>query len=220
MLGMHPAGIILCGGESRRMGYPKAWLPFGAETLLQRTAKTMSKVTSPLVVVSAIDQSLPELPPETLFTCDSRPQRGPLEGIRAGLAALPADVEFAYVTSCDVPYLTSEFVRRMVELLGQFQIAVPEYAGFRHPMAAVYRRNVLSAVEDLLANDRLRPMFLFDQISTRTVSARELDDIDPQLQSLQNLNSPEEYKAALAKAGFALPEEIRRAFAMRQRDQE
>ena len=56
---MNIGGVILCGGESRRMGRPKAWLPFGPETLLQRVVRLIGEVVNPLVVVAAPDQDVP-----------------------------------------------------------------------------------------------------------------------------------------------------------------
>ena len=76
------------------------------------------------------------------------------------------------MTSCDVPLLVPGFVERMLELLGDHDIAVMEIDGFPHPLSAVYRRAVLPQVESLLAQDRLRPVFLFDAVRTRRVSAR------------------------------------------------
>ena len=66
--------------------------------------------------------------------------RGPLEGLRAGLKALPADVDAAYVTSCDVPLLVTGFAMQMFELARGHDIAVMEIDGFTHPLSAVYRR--------------------------------------------------------------------------------
>ena len=54
------------------------------------------------------------------------------------------------------------------------------------------------AVRRLLAEDRLRPTFLFEMVPTRMVEAAELAEVDPNLESLRNLNTPEEYEAALA----------------------
>src|SRR4051812_32950647 len=102
---MNVGGIVLCGGRSTRMGVPKATLPFGPETMLQRVVGLLGGVVSPIVVVAARDQSLPQLPEGVLMTQDEREQRGPLEGLRAGLKALPESVDAAYVTSCDVPLL-------------------------------------------------------------------------------------------------------------------
>jgi molybdopterin-guanine dinucleotide biosynthesis protein A len=196
-------GIVLCGGKSTRMGVPKATLPFGNETMLERVVRLLGTVVSPIVVVAARDQSLPSLPDEISVTRDEREAKGPLEGIRAGLSALPASIDAAYITSCDVPLLVPEFVERMIELMGDHDIAVMEIDGFPHPLSAIYRRNTLPHVESLLAADRLRPVFLFDAVRTRRVTPEEMTIVDPQLRTLRNLNTQEDYRAALAEAGLA-----------------
>ena len=199
---MTVGGIVLCGGKSTRMGVPKATLPFGPETMLQRVVRLLSAAASPIVVVAARGQELPELPAGVTIAHDEREQRGPLEGLRAGLKALPDSVDAAYITSCDVPLLAPAFVGRMVELLGDHDIAVMEIDGFPHPLSAVYRRGVLPHVESLLAQDRLRPVFLFDAVRTRRVPPGEMIPADPELRTLRNLNTREDYLAALAEAGY------------------
>ena len=199
---MTTGGIVLAGGKSTRMGVPKATLRFGPETMLQRVVRLLSTVVSPIVVVAARDQELPELPPATLVTRDEREERGPLEGLRAGLKALPATVDAAYVTSCDVPLLVPAFVERMIALRADDDIAVMEIDGFSHPLSAVYRRATLPRIEALLAEDRLRPAFLFEAVRTRRVKPEEMVVADPQLATLRNLNTREDYLAALADAGL------------------
>jgi molybdopterin-guanine dinucleotide biosynthesis protein A len=200
---MTAGGIILCGGRSTRMGVPKATLPFGPETMLQRVVRLLGTVVSPQVVVAASGQTLPELPHDIIVTHDEREQRGPLEGLRAGLKALPSSTGVAYVTSCDVPLLVPGFVKHMIKLLGDHDIAVMEIDGFPHPLSAVYRRTTLPHVEALLAADRLRPVFLFDAVRTRRVRPEEMISADPQLLTLRNLNTREDYLAALSEAGFS-----------------
>ena len=194
-------GIVLAGGKSTRMGTSKALLPFGPETMLQRIVSILSGVVSPIVVVAAADQELPALPDEVIVTRDEREARGPLEGLRAGLKALPGDVDAAYVTSCDVPLLVPGFVTQMLDLARDHDVAVMEIDGFPHPLSAVYRRTTLPHVEDLLAHDRLRPVFLFERVKTRRVQPAEITS-DPDLLTLRNLNTREEYEQALALAGL------------------
>jgi molybdenum cofactor guanylyltransferase len=199
---MTAGGIVLCGGKSTRMGVPKATLPFGPETMLQRVVRLLSTVVAPTVVVAAREQQLPELPGDVIVTNDEREQRGPLEGLRAGLKALPESVDIAYVTSCDVPLLVPGFVARMIELVGDHDIAVIEIDGFAHPLSAVYRRTTLPHIESLLAQEKLRPVFLFDAVHTRRVQPAEMTSVDPHLCTLRNLNTPEDYRIALSEAGL------------------
>ena len=194
-------GAILCGGKSTRMGTSKALLPFGPETMLQRVVRLLSGVVAPIVVVAAVDQELPQLPAGVILTRDENEGRGPLEGLRAGLKALPMHVDAAYVTSCDVPLLETGFVRQIIDLSRGYEIAVMEIDGFTHPLSAVYRRATLPLVEDLLAHDRLRPVFLFDAVKTRRVKPEEMT-ADPELRTLRNLNTREDYERALVEAGL------------------
>jgi len=183
------------------MGRPKARLPFGGETMLGRVVRLLGEVVAPVVVVAAPGQDVPELPPEVAVVRDPERGRGPLQGLAAGLEALRGQADAAYLSSCDVPLLQPTFVRRMDELLGDHDIAVPEVGGFRHPLAAVYRVEVATLAVRLLAEDRLRPAFLFDQVHTRVVRPEELADVDADFRSLRNLNTPAEYEEALRAAG-------------------
>jgi molybdopterin-guanine dinucleotide biosynthesis protein A len=205
---MQTGGIVLCGGQSSRMGYPKAQLPVGGESMLQRVMRLVSSVVEPVIVVAAATQELPQLPDTVQIARDLRPNGGPLAGLQAGLGALPTHVEAAYVTSCDVPLLVTGFVKKMIELLGEHQIAVPIDGDFHHPLAAVYRTDVLPQIKQLMDEDRLRPVYLFDTVRTRRVNIEELRDVDPELKTLTNLNRPTDYLAALKELGFEAPQDV------------
>jgi molybdopterin-guanine dinucleotide biosynthesis protein A len=194
---MSTAGIILCGGRSSRMGRPKAWLPFGPEVMLQRVVRILNEVVSPIVVVAAPEQGLPVLPAEVLVVRDAEEGRGPLQGLAAGLEVLPGRAEAAYLSACDVPFLQPALVRRLIELRGERAICVPFIGGRHHPLAAVYRIDVLETVKRLLVENRLRPVFLFETLPVRIVEDSELLGADPGLQSLRNLKTPEDYDAAV-----------------------
>ena len=60
-------------------------------------------------------------------------------------------------------------------------------------------------VESLLAQDRLRPVFLFDAVRTRRVSPDEMRVADPDLRTLRNLNTREDYEAALRELSWGPP---------------
>ena len=204
---MTHAGIILCGGRSTRMGRDKATLPFGPELMLQRVARLLGEAVERIVVVAAAGQELPPLPEAVHVVHDQREGRGPLEGIATGLRALAGTADAAYVTSCDVPLLEPAFVRRMFELLGEHQIVVPKDEKYHHPLAAVYRTDVVPHVEQLLAKDRMRPFFLFEMSDTLEIDAEQMRAVDARLGTLQNINRPEDYESAIQEAGFSSEED-------------
>jgi molybdenum cofactor guanylyltransferase len=198
--------IVLCGGQSSRMGSPKAWLELEGEPLLARVVRRIAAAADPIVVVAAPGQEIPTLPGEIVVVRDRVSGRGPLQGIAAGIDALRERATMAFVSSTDVPFIHSELIRRLHALRGDaFDIAVPRAKGHYHSLSAIYGMEARPEIEALLAADRLRPFYLFERM--RTIFADEalllegeaLQAADPELLSLENVNTREEYAAALAR---------------------
>lgn len=204
--------VVLCGGQSRRMGYAKANLPFGEERLLQRVVRQVREVCSPIVVVAAVGQDLPQLSPSVQIVRDERPELGPLEGIRQGLAALAPQVRFAYVTSCDVPFLSAAFVREVARLRRDAEIAIPKDGRFYHPLAAVYATRLNARAKELIDEGQRRPVALLDGSRVEAFSSELLRQVDPELLGLINTNDPASYRDALKRAGLPVPPDMESIF--------
>ncbi|MCS7160450.1 MAG: molybdenum cofactor guanylyltransferase [Gemmatales bacterium] len=207
------AGLVLCGGESRRMGRPKAWLEFGGETLLARIVRCVSTVAQPVAVVHRPGQQLPPLPATVLLVQDTHVGQGPLAGMHAGFAALRGAATHALVVSCDVPFVRAAFLARLVEKMYQAAATadaphvplacVPVFAGRKHPLVAVYALDLGPQIAALLQQGRLRPAFLLEQIPVHWLYPTDWADVDPQSLSLLNINTPQDYQDALRRAGLA-----------------
>jgi len=198
--------VVLAGGRSSRMGSPKAALEWHGSTLLHRTAGIVARAAGgPVVVVRASGQDLPELPRGTIVVDDPREGKGPVQGIAAGLAALAGLAETAFVTSTDLPFLHPAYIRRVLRVLGAPDgpdVALPVARGYQQPLAAAYRTSLAGLAERLVKEDRLRPAFLFAECSVeRLDDAALLADpvlaaLDPDLDSVLNVNTPDDYQAA------------------------
>ena len=188
-----PAGIVLAGGRSSRMGTPKAWLDWHGTTLLRRACGIVARGTAgPVVVVRAPGQELPPLPAGVRVVEDAREGRGPLQGILAGLEVTDADV--AFVASVDLPFLHPAFVAAVCAAADAgTDVAVPFLGGYRQPLAAAYRPSVAPVVEELVGAGRMKPAFLFERVRTRW-----LEEL-PHAESVRNLNERADYEAALAE---------------------
>jgi molybdenum cofactor guanylyltransferase len=172
---MSSAGIVLAGGRSRRMGADKAALDWDGEPLVARVARAVAAgVDGPVVVVGAPGRALPALPAGAEAVSDARPDRGPLEGLVAGLRAVGVRADVAFVAAVDLPLLTPALVARVLaELRPGDDAAVPWAAGRPQYLAAAYRTGVLAAatrladaggrgMRDLLAGLRARRLDLDD----------------------------------------------------------
>jgi molybdopterin-guanine dinucleotide biosynthesis protein A len=198
------AGIVLCGGRSRRMGRDKASLPFLGETLLARVVRAVRGAVGEVVLVAREGQDLGEA--REPVARDPAEGLGPLAGIAAGLRAVRA--ERAFVTGCDAPFLTPAVVRRLLDLSRGFDAAVPLAGGFYMTTCAVYARACAEVAERLVARRRMRPLFLVEAVRTRIVAPEELSDVDPELLCFLTCNTPEEYEAALRRAGARVRVEL------------
>jgi molybdopterin-guanine dinucleotide biosynthesis protein A len=200
------AGVVLAGGRSSRMGSPKAALEWHGSTLLRRTAGILTRVTDgPVVIVRAPGQDLPDLPKGTLITDDPREGKGPVQGIAAGLAALGGHADIAFVSSTDMPFLHPAFIRRVLRVLSDgdaTDVALPVARGYKQPLAAAYRVSLADAAERLVKEDRLRPAFLFAECAVEQLDDEALKQdpvlaaLDPDLDSVLNVNTPADYQAA------------------------
>lgn len=196
---MSDAAIVLCGGRSRRMGRDKWSLPFGGETLLERTVHRVRQVCDEVWVVAREGQEIAS--GDYRIVRDPAEGLGPLAGLVTGLDAMAA--ERAFLTSCDVPFLNPEYVRRMLESSRGHPVAVPLLDGYHMSTSAVYAREVLPIARRLLREERLRPLFLIREVDALIVNEPELRQMDPGLQSFRNCNTREAYEQALRDAGLS-----------------
>jgi len=191
------------------MGTPKAALDWHGSTLLWRTVRVLSRATSgPVVVVRAPGQDLPELPPDTEVVDDPCEGIGPLQGIAAGLRALVGRSEAAFIASTDLPFLHPAFVRRVLRAVQEgADVGLPVARGYRQPLAASYQTSLASVAERLVEAGLLKPAFLFDacDVALLDEAALRADPqvaaLDPDLDSVLNVNEPAAYEAARARPG-------------------
>jgi molybdenum cofactor guanylyltransferase len=201
------AGIVLAGGRSSRMGTPKAALEWHGSTLLRRTVGIVARVVDgPVVVVRAPGQALPELPATVEVADDPREGLGPVQGLAAGLAMVADRAEAAFVCSTDLPFLHPAFVRRVLRAVADgADVGLPVARGYPQPLAAAYRTTLAPVAARLVAEQRLRPAFLFEECAvTRLDEAALRGDpilaaLDPDLDSVVNVNEPGDYQAARAR---------------------
>jgi molybdopterin-guanine dinucleotide biosynthesis protein A len=209
--------VVLCGGGSRRMGRDKAWLPFGEETMLQRVVRLAGEVApmSNIVVIASAEQELPELPGEVRIIRDSMYDQGPLPAVIAGLRALLPTADAALVASCDAPLLNPRAAAYLFDQLAgprradndeQPDAVVPSEPTRMYPLFGVYLTSCSAALDVAMGINQLKghgaslhgALNAEDCVNVLRLPIDELRLIDPELHSLLNCNTPEDYQAALA----------------------
>lgn len=182
--------LVLAGGESSRMGGPKALLPLGDTNLLGATILRLRPLFRRVLVVTRDRDALGRLDVEVLT--DDRPERGPLVGLARGLAASGAP--WCFVTGCDMPFLHPEVIGRMVHYLEGYELLVPSVKGRLQPLHAFYSQECLSRARELLDSGATSMLALLDCCHVRNISASELIVSEPELSSFRDVDTQEEYR--------------------------
>ncbi|MHB8611784.1 MAG: molybdenum cofactor guanylyltransferase [Candidatus Dormibacteraceae bacterium] len=177
---MQASLLVLAGGDSRRMGRPKAWLEVGDTYLLRHVAERLAPVFSEVMVSFAAPEQLEEpVPYRVVF--DRRPSAGPLAGIEAGLLAARHEVIFAI--ACDMPYVTQGVAQLAVAAARSCDAAIPRIDGRPEPVCGAYRRSALPFITSAVNTGRFKAAELVAELDVTW-----LESLDRQL--FRSLNTP------------------------------
>ena len=138
---MNCAGVLLTGGSSRRLGFDKATVIIGDETVAERAARVLSAVCSPVVEVGPGRSGL-------RATREAPPGAGPLAGLLAGVDALGADS--VVLLGCDLVRVESPLLALFAGWDGA-PSAVAMVDGMPQLVCARYGADAFEAARALLA---------------------------------------------------------------------
>jgi len=215
---MKTIGVILCGGQSRRMGQDKNQLLWRGRTLLQHVVSALEPVCDPLLLVkSQATQSLPTLESSRrlLTICDEFPAAGPLASFYSALRFLsgaevppagsdshrswwsgndqPADFKL-FLAASDMPQLQTDVVVGLLHALADYQAAVPVVQQSPQPLCAAYHSSCLPVVADQWQRGQRSLRGLLTALRVCWLDADWLRRLDPDLISLHNCNTPEDWQ--------------------------
>jgi len=185
-------GIVLSGGENRRMGTDKAFLQVAGIPLIEHVLRSMQGVFQDIIIVTNAPTRYSAYGVKVVS--DALAIRGPLTGIYSGL--LQSSDEYNFVVACDMPYLNSRLISYIAGLAEGHDIVVPSIGGLLEPLHAIYRRQLITVIEKEIRQDRRQIRGIFGRAKVRYVTEDEIDRFDPERKSFKNLNTPEEYEEA------------------------
>jgi molybdenum cofactor cytidylyltransferase len=190
------AGVVLAAGSSRRMGRNKLLLELEGEPLVRRVARRAAGAgLDPILVVlgheaTSVQAALGDLPHQALLNPDHL--SGANSSLRLGLASVPAGARAAVVLLGDMPFVTSEMIRAVLE---RYALETP--------------RLVVSRYGEVTAPPTLYDASLFAEFTQlegegcgKHVVRRHWDEaavLSWPEQALADLDSPEDYERARAQ---------------------
>jgi molybdenum cofactor guanylyltransferase len=184
------AGIILAGGLNRRMaGRNKALLPIAGQTILNRLVTLFRAFFDPILIVT--NQPRDYLDEGVILVTDLVDFRSSLAGIYSGLFYSPRP--HAFIAGCDMPFLKQELLELMLKNFeARWDVVVPVTAEGFQPLSAIYSRRCLEPIANQLAEGKLKVSHFYSQVRTKKIPEFNLRQVDPELKSFFNINTPED----------------------------
>lgn len=186
------AGVVACGGPSRRMGQDKALIELGGEPLVSRVARRLCTVADPVTTAPGTVGRLAHLGLTEI--ADSEAGAGPLAGIVAGLAWSPR--ELVAVAAVDMPFADAELFALLARSMGHADAVVPVTADGPQPLHAVYAAAARPRLESALADGEHGLQRALTRLRVCWVGPSEWAPVDPEGLFATNLNEPADVTAA------------------------
>jgi len=181
-------GVILAGGLNKRFnGQNKAFIRIGGKRIVDRLLDVYVQLFDQIVVVTNDPAAYMDV--DALIVTDHYSVRSSLNGLHAGLFA--AAHEHAFFAACDTPFIKGELIQRLLDsVTRKADIIIPSTSAGYEPMFAVYKKTCLPAMVWQLERDLLKIQGLFRKVRVKTVDEADLREVDPELVSFFNVNTP------------------------------
>ncbi len=172
------------------MGEDKALLFFEGQHLISHVVSALESVCQQILVVAQPHQNLSFLG-KTLVH-DMIPGYGALMGLYTGLKNSPTDR--VLTVACDMPFIQPKLLEYLIHVDVKADVIVPKIDGHFEPLLAIYSKNCLGAIEDMIKRSRKCVYDFYPKVRVREISQKEFKMFDPELKSLVNFNTPKELK--------------------------
>jgi molybdopterin-guanine dinucleotide biosynthesis protein A len=187
--------IILAGGKSSRLGRNKALQVIEGKSLIQWVIDRLASLSTEIIIATAQGEAIPCSSTVKIKTvADIYPGKGPLGGIHVGLTASSSPQ--AIVASCDIPFVSVGLLKYMTQICSAFDIVIPRIKDEIEPLCAVYSKNCLAPIQELLEQDERQIRKLFSMVKAKYVEEDEINSFDPEHLSFFNINNQDDLDRA------------------------
>jgi molybdopterin-guanine dinucleotide biosynthesis protein A len=181
---------ILAGGQSRRMGQDKAFLPLGGRPVVERVLERVVTLSDDVTIVTNKPDKYRHLGCQVVS--DVYPDKGALGGIYTAIHA--ARYSHCLVVACDMPFLDAGLLRYLMGLVPGFDVVIPRIEEFPETLHAIYGQKCLEPIRRRLLAGRLKIIGFFTDVRVRYVERDDVARFDPTFRSFLNMNTPADWK--------------------------
>lgn len=187
--------VVLAGGDSKRLGQPKALLDFYGQPLIKVVVNYLSELFTEITLVTDRPDLYDDLPVRLTGDLLKEGQKSPLRGIHAGLSS--STLPYQFVVACDMPFLNLDLIRYMGQFTADFDAVVPRIGSYYQPLYAFYKRSCIDIIEKQVSLGRYKVTDFFANLKTRYILLPEILHFDPDQESFININTWDDYERAL-----------------------
>ena len=181
---------ILAGGRARRLGgRSKALLPVGDQRIIDHQIAVLRTVADELAIVTADTDRYGAL--GVPVWVDLIPDSGPLGGIYTAL--VNATSSHTLVVASDMPFVTALFLKYLVRVGQDVDVAIPRTTDGHQPLCACYASTCVSVVLRHIESGTLKVTDLLSELSVHEIGPAELKPFDPDERLFFNVNTPDDY---------------------------
>ncbi len=195
-------GIILAGGDSKRIGTDKGLIDLNGKPLIGYVIESLGPVVDEIIVVVGSAERVPvyrdAVGDDVQVFPDMYDDGSPMIGLITGLTHARGD--YAVVAACDMPFINSDLVDLLFllsfELNGTLLI---KPNGWVEPLPAIYKVDIGRERAVQLRNEgdlRLRKV-LETLPDVARIQVERLRVIDPELRSFFDLDTRDRYDEAM-----------------------
>ncbi len=187
--------VILAGGDSKRLGQPKALLDFRGKTLIELMVDHLGLYFDQITVVTDRPDAYCHLPVKLTEDIIVSEHKSPLRGIHAGLNA--SDLPCQFVAACDMPFLNLDLIHYMAGFAAAYDAVVPRIGEHYQPLHAFYSRNCIEIIERQVNLGYFKVTDFYKHLKIRFITLDEIRRFDPGQESFININRWSDYEYAL-----------------------
>ena len=188
--------IILAGGKSSRMGFDKALLKINNHFLMEEILQKLKTIFAEILIVTNRPKQFNSLTSLhlTKIACDIIPHQGPLGGIYSGL--MNSGSFYNFVLACDMPFVNLELIKYMVSIKDNFDAVVPKLKKGYEALFAIYSKNCISAISEILKTGDLKVVNFFNKLKLRELNEKEISRFGAPDVLFMNINTREDLSRA------------------------
>jgi molybdenum cofactor guanylyltransferase len=184
------SGLLLAGGESRRMGRDKATMEFDGRVLWKAQLELLRELGPEKIFVSA--RTKPGwLPDNVELLLDDPPSRGPMSGLAKALAAI--ETTHLIALAVDMPFMTAGELRRLLALTTEGCGIVPTIGDRAEALAAIYPATAAADFQAALAGPDLSLQSVVRKLA-QVEKIRLLAVQDAEANRYRSVNEPDDFK--------------------------